>query len=258
MSVQGKTFMIVDDVPQMRELIGAVIDQAGGSYTEADSVAAMLKNLQDGQIPDAILLDINLPEGSGLRSVSKIRAVPNTERIKICCISGEREKIMVTSAIVAGAVDYIMKPIDPTMLARKLNTLFSSTSDDTTKFHELAVNLWANFPGQLALSRGVVTAVSELDLTIRLDNEVKPGALLCATIPTYAKEIGYEGAFHLRTISCRKQGPHFMTRCAWIGISEATAMLMRRAIMSGRNLADPDIPPPDDGKRKKPAQATKR
>jgi len=258
MSMQGKSFMIVDDVPQIRDLIGAVIDKGGGSYSEADSEATMIKQLTDGQVPDAILLDINLPEGSSLKSVSKIRALPNTSRVKICFISGEREKSMVTTAIVAGAIDYIMKPLDPATLERKLGSLFSASDDTEKLFHQLPVSLWANFPGQMTMSRGVVVAVSEFDMTIRLDGEVKGGSVLCADIPTYAKEIGYQGAFHLRVIACRKQGAQWMTRCALIGIPEATAMRMRKVLMSGRPLADADVPPPDDGKRKKAGGATKR
>lgn len=253
MSVEGKTFLIVDDVANMREVIGAVVENAGGTFSEASSESTMLESLQKGDLPDVLLLDLNLPEGSGLRILKKIRAIPRTDKLKICFVSGDRSESTVRCAISMGAYDYIVKPIDPLTLARKLATFFSANDENEKSFHRAQVQIAASFPHDTSLPKATIVAVSEIDLIMRSSVEMKADDALLVRVPSFAAEIQHPDVFHLRVISSRKLPNYWEVRCAWIGLHESISTRIRRFVMSAKSLRDADAPAFDEVKAKKGA-----
>ncbi len=101
--------MIVDDEPSQRKLIGGFF--AGFDFTiiEAESAEAMLDLL--GQHPsDIILLDVRLPQMSGIDALPKLRELlPAVPVILITAYADVRQAV---AAVKSGADDYLSKPID--------------------------------------------------------------------------------------------------------------------------------------------------
>lgn len=66
--------------------------------------------------PDLILLDVMMPGIDGLQTLSILKDNPETSSIPVLMLSGTGEKIAKNKAMLAGAVDYIMKPFNAEML----------------------------------------------------------------------------------------------------------------------------------------------
>ena len=67
-------------------------------------------------MPDVVLLDINMPRGSGLDVLSLLKGSPATRHIPVIVISGSNEPEMPEQTKRRGAVDYLAKPFDFTQV----------------------------------------------------------------------------------------------------------------------------------------------
>lgn len=87
----------------------------------ADRAKAYLKK----ETPDAILMDIMMPEQDGISLTQEIHADPRTAHIPILIVSGLSDAATLNDAILFGAVDYVVKPIDLEIIKAKLEQIFS-------------------------------------------------------------------------------------------------------------------------------------
>ena len=117
------TILIVDDVPENLEVLGELL-QPLYRVRAAQSGARALQVARTRPIPDLILLDVMMPGMDGYAVFSALRADPLTRDIPVIFVTAldglqEEEK-----GLEAGAVDYISKPIRPSIvLARVHNQL---------------------------------------------------------------------------------------------------------------------------------------
>jgi CheY-like chemotaxis protein len=94
------------------ELLGYV-DLGAGTGLEALQSAALHQ-------PDAILLDIDLPDMDGRDVARKIRADPATERIPVIAFTGISDDLIGPSCIAAGCDDYVIKAVTYQVLRETL------------------------------------------------------------------------------------------------------------------------------------------
>jgi CheY-like chemotaxis protein len=106
------TILHIDHSRDCRELVERTL-QFGGLY--------QLASAEDGQnglacanelLPNLILLEIRLPDMSGLDVLLQLRANVRTRDIPIMMLSAEAHADVIASCLAAGAVDYITKPFD--------------------------------------------------------------------------------------------------------------------------------------------------
>jgi len=117
------TILNVDDDETNRYAISQVLKRAGFAVQEAASGKQALKMLKEAQ-PDLVLLDVHLPDISGLEVCSIIKADPATAMIPVLHISG----IYVDSqsqvvGLESGADAYLTQPIDPPVLIASIKAL---------------------------------------------------------------------------------------------------------------------------------------
>jgi diguanylate cyclase (GGDEF)-like protein/PAS domain S-box-containing protein len=119
------TVLVVDDRAALRESLKLLVDDAGGYETRtADGGAAALASLQASPA-DIVLLDLVMPDLSGLEVIDRVRELGLDCRIVV--VSGEPTFEHVQRALTRGAVDFVRKPYEPdellTILARVRETL---------------------------------------------------------------------------------------------------------------------------------------
>lgn len=106
-----KKVWIVDDDQEMTDalcLMLELLDCEANSYLNARSVA---RTLLEGDKPDYLFLDINMPEVSGLDLLEFIRRRSEWKDLPIIMLSTEAADVTVDRAMQLGADSYIMKPV---------------------------------------------------------------------------------------------------------------------------------------------------
>jgi two-component system, OmpR family, KDP operon response regulator KdpE len=102
----SELILIVDDNPQIRRALRAILVPRGFTVVDARSGEEALELIRREQV-DLILLDVNLPGMSGIEACKEIRRVKDVPVIMLTVRDGERDKLQ---AFDAGADDYVVKP----------------------------------------------------------------------------------------------------------------------------------------------------
>lgn len=120
--------LIVDDAFPMREMIKYMLRKAGfDTFSEAANGDEAFTILKDGAI-DLVIADWKMPKLSGLELLEKIRADDQLKALPFIMVTGEGDKAHVTMAILAGASDYVLKPISADILQRKVKRLAAQSA----------------------------------------------------------------------------------------------------------------------------------
>lgn len=116
----GHRILIVDDDLHIRRLLERMLTRAGYATIEATTAAEALSQARDGR-PDAILLDLGLPDRDGLEIVTLLRQQCPAPIIVVSARDATDQKV---AALDLGAHDYVTKPFDSEeVLARMRATL---------------------------------------------------------------------------------------------------------------------------------------
>ena len=104
--MNNTTILVVDDEPQIRRVLRATLSSNGYDIIEAkDGQTAIEMVIRER--PDLILLDVNMPDMTGLEACSKIRLSFEGPIIMVTVRNSEHDKVV---ALDSGADDYVVKP----------------------------------------------------------------------------------------------------------------------------------------------------
>jgi two-component system KDP operon response regulator KdpE len=104
--VSAGLILVVDDEPQIRRVMKMTLGGQGYQIVEARTGEEALQRFRE-QLPDLVLLDLNMPGIGGLETCRQLRAGSETPIIVLTVRNTEEEKVQ---ALDAGADDYITKP----------------------------------------------------------------------------------------------------------------------------------------------------
>lgn len=115
--------LLVDDDDVYREMVGALLEEAGLRVHQADGGEAALAAMRLHR-PDIVLLDYNMPGMDGIATLRLIKDDPELREVPVVLLTGVSARETVKEVIVAGAAGYIVKPSNrPTILAKIRNLL---------------------------------------------------------------------------------------------------------------------------------------
>ncbi|MEO5333210.1 MAG: response regulator [Magnetococcus sp. YQC-5] len=109
--MEQQTILIVDDQPLNIEILNEVLQDSYRIVFATNGLDAL--ELVESQKPDLLLLDVVMPGIDGYQVASRLKADPVTQQIPIIFITSMSDKKYETTGLQMGAVDYIIKPIDP-------------------------------------------------------------------------------------------------------------------------------------------------
>ena len=102
---------VVDDDEEMLHAVGLMLKLLQCEVTAFHNVRAAAQKLLTGEAPELFVLDINMPEVTGLDMVEFLRRRSESKDLPIVMLSSEATDIMVDRALELGADDYVMKPV---------------------------------------------------------------------------------------------------------------------------------------------------
>lgn len=124
--MERRRILVVDDEPQITELLKAYLEREGLIVEICASVAGALAALERF-VPDVLVLDIRLPDGSGL-DVLRAASSPNA-RVPTIMLTARAEESDRIIGLELGADDYVTKPFSPRELVARVRSLLRRTSD---------------------------------------------------------------------------------------------------------------------------------
>jgi len=114
-----KKCLIIDDSRVIRKVSRHILETLGFEVGEAENGLDGLEQC-DRAMPDAILLDWNMPVMTGIEFITRLRQRPGGEKPKVVFCTTENDVAHIREAISAGADEYVMKPFDHDTLQIKL------------------------------------------------------------------------------------------------------------------------------------------
>jgi two-component system phosphate regulon response regulator PhoB len=129
--------LVVDDEPEAVELVEFNLKQSGFNVVTAEDGAEALAKARAAS-PDLIVLDLMLPEISGLEVCKMLRRDPDTAAIPIIMLTARAAEIDRVLGLELGADDYVTKPFSPRELILRIKKILhreKSPAAKPTTFH---------------------------------------------------------------------------------------------------------------------------
>ena len=108
--------LVADDDRVLSQLVCSVVREAGHTPIAAFDAMQALMFAMRSPAPSLIILDINMPGGTGLEALRKLKLSARTAPIPVIVLSGSDEKDMPQQVKALGADEFLPKPIDPEAL----------------------------------------------------------------------------------------------------------------------------------------------
>ena len=121
-----QTILVVDDEPDILELIRLNLSQAGYRIETAMTGSEAL-GLLERSAPDLVVLDLMLPDMSGTEVCRQIRNRPRSSAIPVVMLTAKGEEIDRVIGFEVGADDYVTKPFSPRELLLRVEAILRRT-----------------------------------------------------------------------------------------------------------------------------------
>ena len=140
MSAGEPRVLVVDDEPQIIRGLRVILTNAGYRVEEATTKQEALDAVSV-RPPDAIVLDLVLPDGNGIEVCTEIRRWSQVPIVVLSAVGDERQKVL---ALDAGADDYVTKPFGSEELLARMRSVLRRRSEDgdaAVRVGELEIDL---------------------------------------------------------------------------------------------------------------------
>ena len=113
-----KTCLVVDDSKVVRTIARRILEEIDFEVAEAADGQEAVEACKTA-MPDAVLLDWNMPVMNGPEFITELRQMPGGESPVVVFCSTENDMAHITEALSRGANEYIMKPFDGDIIKSK-------------------------------------------------------------------------------------------------------------------------------------------
>lgn len=144
MNTKDITILLVDDEPDILEIVGYNLTAEGYNVVTAENGVEAIKKAKKKK-PHLIILDVMMPEMDGIEACEQIRKIPDLQQTIITFLTARGEDYSQVAGFDAGADDYITKPIRPKVLVSKVKALLrrlkeEDSSTNVVKIGNLIIN----------------------------------------------------------------------------------------------------------------------
>lgn len=119
----SRTILVVDDAAFMRMMIRDILAKEGYLIREAVNGRDAIDKYKEVR-PDLVTMDITMPEMSGLDALRAIKAIDKDARVLMVSAMGQQK--MIVEALEAGAMDFLVKPFQPTKVLETVKKCLQS------------------------------------------------------------------------------------------------------------------------------------
>ena len=168
--------LLVDDEPDILEIVGYNLEQAGYHVTKAENGKEAVK-LAIKVKPHLIIMDVMMPEMDGMEACEKIREIPELKDTIITFLTARSEDYSQVAGFEVGADDYIAKPIKPKLLVSKVKGLLRRLKEEKLENSETLTvgNLKINREEYKIIKDGITIVLPRKEFELLYLLASKPG-----------------------------------------------------------------------------------
>jgi DNA-binding response OmpR family regulator len=228
--------LIVDDDIYFLKMVRKILEFSGYTVSTASDSPKALEILETEKF-DLILTDANMPGGSGYDLIKKIKNDSTTFEIPIAMLTSRRNKEDVLKGLDCGAIDYIVKPIDPDLFLEKIKMLLSpqvrapaSSAIEELDLIEIPIHASARWEIKFE-----ITALSEKGLVLTAPIAIASKSYFILSSYLFGK-IQIDRP-HLKVIECvnHPEKPNtFLIRALFVGLNVSEQQRIR--FWMGKNI----------------------
>ncbi|HET8601229.1 MAG TPA: response regulator [Segeticoccus sp.] len=112
--------LVADDDADIRDLVVFKLEQAGHEVEAVDDGASALEAIRRDP-PQLAVLDVMMPQMSGIDVLRAVREDPKTKSVKVILLTARSRDADVDAGFASGADDYVIKPFSPRELVHRIN-----------------------------------------------------------------------------------------------------------------------------------------
>ena len=124
MDFEGASILVADDDRVARRIVVAKLHGLGYEVEEAGDGQEVLELLEEGEVPDLLITDSNMPRVNGLQLVRRLRESDNKalSMLPIIMLTARQSERDIIQGLETGLDDYVIKPFSPDELAARVQT----------------------------------------------------------------------------------------------------------------------------------------
>jgi CheY-like chemotaxis protein len=190
----AERILIVEDEPNMVKMLSMTLEASGYSIQSAQNAETGLRMIQEAP-PDLLILDIMLPQASGLELLKAIRQDSTLESLPVIILSAIADVEAKVVGLEAGADEYLTKPIE----ARELVARVSSILQRTARLRGSDSDKHGKIVSFIGVKGGVGTSTTALHIAALAAAKI-PGVILLELQPAYssfARQLGLRNHKHI-------------------------------------------------------------
>ena len=130
----GFQILVVEDEADLAELVSFNLEQAGFSVRTAGDGRTALGMIKEAA-PDLVVLDIMLPDLSGIEVCRRIRQEPATAGLPVVMLTARGEEVDRVIGFEVGADDYVVKPFSPRELVLRVSAILRRANASAESAH---------------------------------------------------------------------------------------------------------------------------
>ena len=202
--------LLLEDDPAIAKTVVYAFERAGLRVTHCLLVADALRQLKTAP-PDALVLDIGLPDGSGLDVCRQVRASATQRHLPVLVLSAQGEEIDRVVGLELGADDYVTKPFSPRELVARVRGLLRRVSAQASPAPPAPTGFTLDLDGQRATWQGQALPLTRRELGLLAELLRQPGrirsrdALLSAVWGNDSESSDRTVDTHIKTLRAKLQ-----------------------------------------------------
>lgn len=229
-----RAILLVEDDHTTRNVVARLLRRQGFVVREA-AEGRLAMRMMTPEVRIA-LVDIGLPDFDGFEVVRRLRQRYAKNRLGICYFTSEKTREAVAQGLAVGGDDFIVKPLDPSLLLHKISRLLQS---DEKHFVEVTADLPAVLHDNPIQPDLTIVRLSEAGIVLNSSARAQEGALL--SISSDALTQCADGGIlkiDLVVRNCREglEGNYFLSG-ELVGLSPAMQQSLRSLAVRGRHVA---------------------
>ncbi len=222
------TLLVVDDDTEVRTFLGFLFKRYGYRVLQAEDGASALLTLADHPEIGIVLLDWMMPGMDGMQVLREIGNLEDPPPVLMLTAKTQRDDIM--EALKAGAVDYIVKPVEKDQLLFKVNNILQRNPDEARA--RAARRKPVSFGASTTF---VIVDVTEKELVLESSFPVAAEAVLFFQSFDLASrlDLARDHRFSLKIRQCVGQGNRHRLNAEFIGLPPPVVQNIKRLNESG-------------------------